>query len=115
MVNYDYETLLDESSDKLLQIAIEGWKLYSHDFEELFDILKEYLYFLHCFTIAVKNCHDKITSLIALEWLRIFISNELIIYSCLVSWQVWIIYLLIDCYTSLLFTKRDSLHLQRIV
>ncbi len=38
--------------------AIKGPKLYSHDFEELFDILKEYLYFLHCFTIAVKNCHD---------------------------------------------------------
>ncbi len=41
VVNYDYETLLDESSDKLLQIAIERPKLYSHDFEKLFDILKE--------------------------------------------------------------------------
>ncbi len=33
-----YETLLDINLDKLLQIAIEGPELDSHDFEELFDI-----------------------------------------------------------------------------
>ena len=36
-----WNRLLDENLDKLLQIAIEGPELDSHDFEELFDILKE--------------------------------------------------------------------------
>ncbi len=33
--------LLDENFNKLLQIVIGGPELDSHDFEELFDVLKE--------------------------------------------------------------------------
>ncbi len=41
MVSQLWNRLLDENLDKLLQIAIEGPELDSHDFEELFDTLKE--------------------------------------------------------------------------